>query len=131
ALRRYLEDYREKWGLAVEPEFRGTEKRLAPALEIALFRLVQEALNNVRKHARAHKVKVSLDVEPKVITAVVKDDGHGFDLKQALAANSGDSFGLISMKERVELLGGRMEIKTAPAKGTEVLFRIPVTGQEG
>lgn len=131
ALRRFLEDYREKWGLEVEPVFRGLEKRLAPALEIALFRLIQEALNNVRKHAYAHKVVVALELEPKIITAGVKDDGQGFDLKQALAAGSGDSFGLISMKERVELLSGRMEIKTAPGRGTEVLFRIPVTGQEG
>lgn len=131
ALKRFLEDYRDKWGLEVEPVFRGTEKRLAPALEIALFRLVQEALNNVRKHAHARKVVVTLGLEPKMITAGVKDDGQGFDLKQALAVRSGDSFGLISMKERVELLGGRMEIKTEPGRGTEVLFRIPVTGQEG
>ncbi|MFZ5639953.1 MAG: sensor histidine kinase, partial [Bacillota bacterium] len=131
ALKRFLEDYRDKWGLEVEPVFRGTEKRLAPALEIALFRLVQEALNNVRKHAHARKVVVTLGLEPKMITAGVKDDGQGFDLKQALAVRSGDSFGLISMKERVELLGGRMEIKTEPGRGTKVLFRIPVTGQEG
>lgn len=131
ALKRFLEDYRDKYGLAVEPVFRGTEKRLTPALEIALFRLIQEALNNVRKHAEASKVEITLDIKAKMITATVKDNGRGFDLKQALAANSGDSFGLISMKERVELLGGHLEIKTAPGRGTEVLFRIPVTGREG
>lgn len=131
ALRRYLEDYREKYGLVVETNFKGAEKRMAPALEIALFRLIQEALNNVRKHASARKVEVTLDLKPKMITAGVKDDGRGFDLKQVLAAVGGDSFGLISMKERAELLGGRVDIKSAPGQGTEVIFRIPVAGREG
>jgi len=131
ALKRYLEDYRDKYGLAVEPVFRGIKERPAPALEIALFRLIQEALNNVRKHANARKAEVKLDIKPNLIIAGVKDDGQGFDLRQALAATGGDNFGLISMKERVELLGGHLDIITAPGKGTEVIFRIPVTGQGG
>ena len=131
ALRRYLEDYRDKNGLAVEAVFRGPERRLAPALEIALFRLIQEALNNVRKHAHANKVEVTLEIKPKMIISGVKDDGTGFDLRQAMAANNGDSFGLISMKERAELLGGHLDIKTAPGRGTEVIFKIPVTTEGG
>ncbi len=131
ALKRFLEDYRDKYGLVVETSFRGVEQRFSPALETALFRLIQEALNNVRKHACADRAKVTLDIKPRMIVAVVKDDGRGFDLPQTLAANNGDKFGLISMRERTELLGGRLIIKSVPGKGTEVNFRIPVTGQGG
>ncbi len=129
ALKRYIEDFREKNDIYIELIFHGRETRLEPVLEIALFRLIQEALNNVVKHARASNVKVAVEIKTEWVTAVVEDDGTGFVLERVLNSSLGTKFGLISMKERTDLLGGELYIDTHPGKGTKITFRIPVAYQ--
>ena len=126
ALKRYSEDFREKHDICIEMTFHGRETRLEPVLEIALFRLIQEALNNVVKHARAKTVKVDIDIRHDWVMAVVTDDGVGFVLDKVINGNFGKRFGLISMKERTDLLGGDLHIDTRPGGGTKVIFKLPV-----
>ncbi len=127
ALKRYIEDFRQKYDINIEMSFYGRETRLEPALEVALFRLVQEALNNVLKHSNASNAKVIIEMKPEWVKAIVEDDGTGFDLEQALANQGGTKFGLISMKERISLLEGDIDIDTRPGRGTKILFKVPVT----
>ena len=90
-------------------------------LEAAVYRLVQEALSNVVKHADAHTARVRIEEEDELVRVTVEDDGHGFD---PAALHSG--FGLLGMKERVALLGGEIEIAEADGGGTRVTVTLPV-----
>ncbi|WP_418791046.1 sensor histidine kinase [Phosphitispora sp. TUW77] len=126
ALKRYIEDFREKNDIDIEMNFFGKEARLEPVLEVALFRLIQEALNNIVKHAHASKVKVVVQLKDDLVKAFVEDDGIGFDLDDYLANQTGNNFGLVSMRERIDLLGGEMKIQTKPSRGTKVYFEVPL-----
>ena len=113
------------------------EDALEPAVEVQLLRIIQEALANVRKHAGAGVVRVSLDVEGsqpagRVMQVTVQDDGRGFDL--ALPSAGGEqSFGLGIMRERAEGIGSRLELHSTPGQGTSVIVRVPLPkgGRDG
>jgi nitrate/nitrite-specific signal transduction histidine kinase len=122
ALRGQVDRLRALGGLQVELEISG-DRRLPAAAERDLYRIFQEALHNVVKHASARRVDVSLDFGPQQARLRVADDGKGFD-PQALAAN-GRGFGLLGMRERAEALGGCLEIASQPGHGTEVVVKIP------
>ncbi|MGB9792011.1 MAG: sensor histidine kinase [Thermacetogeniaceae bacterium] len=126
-LRRFLGDFQERYGLPVEFLVFGQERALDEMYCIAVFRIIQEALNNVVKHAQASSVSVKLEFLPKHVTAVVKDDGVGFEPQSLEGEN--EHYGLLNMKERASLLNGELEIKSAPGKGTEVWLMIPVEGE--
>ena len=126
AVKKYIKDFREKYDINIEMTFRGKDIRLDSLLEIALFRLVQEALNNVAKHAHAANVRVAFEIRDHEARVMVEDDGVGFILERVLNNRSGVNFGLISMKERIDLLGGTMNIDTKPGSGTRILFTMPV-----
>ncbi|MBO0994670.1 sensor histidine kinase [Bacillus sp. SD088] len=100
----------------------GEDKRLPSKYEVALFRLIQESLNNALKHAEAKEIKVKLQVCNDQVSAVIKDNGKGFDP----AINKDGSFGLIGMKERVTILDGELKIESAPDKGTMIHIKVPV-----
>jgi signal transduction histidine kinase len=89
-----------------------------------MFRSVQELLNNVRNHAKASKVNITLDIDVDNITATVEDDGQGFKPEnvfvQSDQAGGNKPLGLNTMRERLELLGGRLEIKSQPGQGTRL-----------
>jgi PAS domain S-box-containing protein len=102
--------------------------RFAPEVEIAYFRIVQEALTNVMRHAQAEHVHVELEEEDGHLVLLIHDDGMGFDVTAALeAATHGVSLGLSSMRERAALLGGEIEIDTAPGRGTEIRVAVPLS----
>jgi two-component system NarL family sensor kinase len=90
--------------------------------ESELFRIAQEALTNVRKHARAHGVDIALRRRGDALTLSVRDDGQGFSLR---GARGGDGQGLIGMRERAKLLGGRLQISSKPGQGTRVTASVP------
>jgi two-component system, NarL family, sensor kinase len=90
--------------------------------ESELFRIAQESLTNVRKHARAHGVQIALRRRGNTLTLSVRDDGQGFSTRTARA---GDGQGLIGMRERAKLLGGRLQISSMPGKGTRVTASVP------
>lgn|GEM_PF-2034729 len=100
--------------------------RLPPEVETAVYRIVQEALTNVVRHARATKVQVDVRRGDSTIRAVVRDDGQGFDVPATLARRGDRGLGLIGMRERVEALGGKLSIESRPGKGTEISLTIPV-----
>lgn len=99
--------------------------KLSPEIKTSAFRIAQEAVTNVLRHASARNVWVSLATRPPDLELSVRDDGRGFDL--ALQRRSPPaSFGLSGMEERVRLVGGQFEIRTSPGAGTEVRARFPV-----
>lgn len=100
----------------------GEEKRLPTNYEIAIFRLVQESVQNTLKHANAKNVDVKTEMRKDSFTAVVKDDGKGFDT----TIEKEDSFGIVGMKERVKLLNGEISIHSKIRKGTLVIIQIPL-----
>jgi two-component system sensor histidine kinase DegS len=120
-LRRYIKEYGDKSGIVARFHVVGEERRLPGNYEAVLFRIVQEALTNARRHAQAHSVDVTLTLQQHRVVAVVKDDGDGFDVvateqRQGRTRN----LGLISMRERADLEKGALEIRSQIGKGTEV-----------
>ena len=108
--------------------FDGCEgKAISQEVSTAAFRVAQEAVTNVLRHASARNVWVTLEASASTLELCVRDDGQGFDLP-ARRRSPIASFGLSSMEERVRLVGGHMEIRTAPGKGTELWARFPVKG---
>ena len=102
-------------------------KRVDPSIEIALYRIAQEALSNVAKHAGAGTVALRLLYDDSRLRLVIRDDGKGFDRETATRVKpSGHGFGLISMRERTELLGGTFEVDSAEGKGTTITSTIPL-----
>ena len=126
ALRTFLKDFQARTGIETDFAAFGSERRLDPAFEVAIFRLVQEALTNVYRHAGASRVWVKVETAGgSQIKVGVRDDGSGFDPEQVRAAGGGH-FGLVGMRERTELLGGSMEIISAPGQGTRLNFVFPL-----
>ncbi len=117
----------ERHGLAVRTDVRGQTVRLAPDLELAAFRIVQAALNNVAAHAAARHVDVTVDFAADGLTLAVQDDGRGFTPPDQPAdlVRSGH-FGLMGMRERAMLYGGRLNIVSAPEQGTTITAWLPV-----
>ena len=126
ALRWYLDQQAQRVGLRVEFFADPTLGRIDAAIETACFRVAQEALTNVVRHAGAQMVSVELDRTPEVLHLVVRDDGIGFDV---VKAQQGASLGLLGMRERVALVGGELDCKSAPGRGTEVHAFFPVRFQ--
>ena len=130
ALEKFAKEFAQSNEIELQLTVQGDASHLAPKMETALFRLTQEALNNVRKHARAKHVWVELTFEEqRAATLCVRDDGAGFDLEKSLhAARARGSVGLIQMRERAERAGGRFAIKTTPGKGTQIQVELPMRG---
>jgi len=122
ALERLSESFAEQTGIAVGFESTLPADRLAPEIETALYRIVQECLTNIVKHARAGSVSIVLGRKPGAVTAVVEDDGVGFDP----AKTREEGLGLIGMRERVALVGGRLTIESRPGAGTTFVAEVPV-----
>lgn len=100
--------------------------RLTPDVETHLYRIAQEALNNVAKHAGARNVSLVLDFRDEQAMLIVEDDGRGFDVEQAGDGNS--PLGLIGMRERAQIVGGNLEIESVPGHGTSVFVTVPFKG---
>lgn len=125
ALRGYLLDFEKHFGISVKIELPETGRRLPATQEMALFRIVQEALQNIQKHARASKVVVSGQIDPVVLRLSIADNGRGFDLTEVASRHS-RNLGLISMRERAELIDARLQVTTAPGKGTTISLVVPL-----
>jgi signal transduction histidine kinase len=129
ALERYTADYAQATGVPVRLEAaEGDLGRLPGAVETALYRIVQEALTNVSKHAAARNVRVAVARRAATVEVVVEDDGRGFDAAAVLCRPPAARLGLTGLRERAALLGGEAAITSAPGRGTRVTVRIPLTG---
>jgi signal transduction histidine kinase len=112
-----------------------TERRFRPEVEITLFRIVQEAVSNTARHAKAENFFIMMKVDEDSVTVDIEDDGEGFDLKLLHPHGNHDVFdtrglGMLGMKERVTLLGGTIHLCSAPSQGTQIEIRIPLANTE-
>jgi two-component system, NarL family, sensor histidine kinase UhpB len=121
SLRWYAKRQSETYGVGIEVKVVGLEERLPDQTEVALFRVVQEALTNVAKHAGASSAIVRLRREGDEVELLVKDDGVGFDLEQVPS----DRLGLFGIQERVSLLGGTFNLDSRRGRGTTLMARVP------
>ena len=126
AVRWYADEHLRPLGIKVAFEIGGDEQRATGAAATAIFRIVQEAVNNVARHSGARRARITLEFGPSAVVTVVEDDGTGFDpegLRQP--QESGRGLGLLGMRERAELFGGDVEIESGAGQGTSVRVRIP------
>jgi two-component system, chemotaxis family, CheB/CheR fusion protein len=125
AIRRFVEAWSKTVSVQVDFHSDGLdEHRLSPVVETNLYRIVQEALNNIQKHARASVVSVVLDRRGDDVALVIEDDGRGFDAALDVSLESRE-IGLLGMQERTSLIGGELQIESAPGKGTTIYVRVP------
>jgi signal transduction histidine kinase len=120
----YLKDDSVLAGLEVTINFHGKARRLDPIIETVLFRVAQEALHNVVRHAQVGRARISLDYKPQEITLKIEDSGTGFNPVQSFVPPHG--WGLAGMRERVESVGGQLNIESKPGVGTVVEVAVPV-----
>lgn len=124
AISKYLTNFQETYGIICNFIIEGREIRLLPALEVALFRLVQEGMTNVAKHAHSTKVDITLIYQQDWTIARIRDYGKGFEVSFALIT-PGEHFGLLGMRERVEMFSGHFSIESILGKGTTIELSIP------
>lgn len=122
-LKKYLSTIEEYNGdTTISFTFIGSEQRIPSKFEVALFRMVQEAVQNALKHAEAREIVVKLEISRNHVTVIVKDNGKGFDIRE----KKKDSFGLMGMRERVDLLDGNLTIDSSVGAGTIVMIQVPI-----
>ncbi len=130
ALRKLLTDLTSRAGVELELELQpaGTGDGLPPEIEISIYRIAQEAAGNALKHSGTPRLKVGLVIDSGTAELTVQDEGAGFDPQTASRPSDGMHFGLVGMRERVELLGGRFDVRSVPAVETTVTATIPLNG---
>jgi len=122
-LRKYVEAFKDQTGLDTDLVINGGDRRIAPYLEVMIFRAVQELLGNTARHSQATLVKISLEMGSDVIRVSVDDNGKGFDPEAVL---KGNSLGLKLIRERTEMLRGTFNADSAVGKGSRIAFSIPI-----
>jgi two-component system sensor histidine kinase DegS len=121
-LRKYIDAFKEQTSLEATLTVTGTERRLEPYLEVMIFRAIQELLGNSARHSQAAAVKLHVDMGSEQVRVSVDDNGKGFDPD---TARSGGSLGLKLIQERVEMMGGKFDVDSAPGKGARIVFTVP------
>ncbi len=126
AVRSLVKGLQESDGIAADLNVLGEERRFSPEVELLLFRIVQEALNNIRRHAQASDTRVVIEFAKDKVKLTITDNGRGFSLPGRVddLPRSG-KLGLAGMQERARLLGGTLEVKSAPGKGTILIVEVP------
>ena len=134
AIEAYVAEWQERYGIRVDIQTFGRDNSLPADVAAVLYRLVQEGLTNVLKHASASKVSIVLEKKSEGLALVLEDDGIGFDPENVgrIASGGGrtSGLGLSGMKERVALLGGTIAIESAPGKGSTIFVQIPLEASE-
>ena len=130
-LRWYVEAYSKRTRIGVNFQCSGMQKRMSSSIECVLYRLVQEALNNVLKHAQAKSVILNLERKDAWVHLAITDDGRGFDVRLHFASTLHGHWGLFLMKERVALLGGKLFIDSGAGQGTRLSIKLPMTQRTG
>jgi two-component system sensor histidine kinase DegS len=125
-LRRYVEEFGEGGSLRVNLVVTGRERRIASYKEVTVFRVVQTLLTNARDVSHASGVQFALDLGEDWVHAAVEDDGSGFDMAELTSGPVAEEMGLDTLRERVEMLGGRLQAESSPGRGTRVVFDIPL-----
>jgi two-component system sensor histidine kinase DegS len=124
SLRRHIENFRDELGLEATVDIQALPVNLSQTMEIAIFRIVQEALLNIRKHAQATSIEVRAYTQDDELKVSVADNGRGFQV-DSHGEELSQHLGLISMRDRADLLGGRLQIRNREQQGTEVILTVP------
>ena len=130
ALRQEAERFRRETNTPCRFTVDGSPADLTSSQEAAIYRVVQEALANVRKHAHATEASIELRYQPEAVSLAISDNGKGFDPEQVNNSLALGHMGLAGMKERAEMLGGTLSINSSPRKGTLVVLTIPLTKED-
>ncbi len=124
-LKRFVQTYESKNRLPTHLATLG-ENALSSYIEVAIFRSVQELLNNAARHAHASRVQVTLDLQNDPVIVTVEDDGSGFDVESVLtAARQRGSSGLANLEKRIQMLGGKIQFQSGTGRGTKVRVELP------
>jgi len=128
AIKSLIEEFKKY--TACEVKFKSNLERtdVEPSMQVAVFRIIQESLNNIKKHAHATRVQIKVEYGSKFVSVQIVDDGNGFDTAQIFEekVKAGTSFGLKGMKERIEQLSGEFKCRSQIGVGTETTFKIPI-----
>ena len=132
ALRKYAADFQAKNGIQVDLQVgEAARRRFPPDVETAAYRITQEALANVVRHAAARNVSIVVNFQDPLFTLIVEDDGVGFDTEESSRRAPDQKLGLFGMLERASLVGGRLVIESTPGQGTSVFLEVPVKPKPG
>ncbi|HET6446356.1 MAG TPA: sensor histidine kinase [candidate division Zixibacteria bacterium] len=132
ALNAQVRDFQSRTGVRAELIVDGKRRRIRADLETIIFRIAQEALTNIAKHAEAQSVLVRLSLKPSCLKLSIEDDGHGFNPEEVLYRNGSNrsAWGLLGIQERVALVGGICSIESEPDKGTRIKATVPLITEE-
>lgn len=125
-IRRYVQSYSTRYNIPTALDIDDDLPRLPSTQELAIFRIIQEALQNTRKHSQAKNVRVALRLEGEVILAEIEDDGQGFEM-EAISSSVTRHFGLLNIQERARLIRAEIKIESQPNKGTRISLRLPLS----
>lgn len=130
SIQKLVSDFANDSGIEVDFKTNISEEEIAPVIEIALFRIIQEALSNIRKHAKAKAVNIRIEYTGSNINLLISDNGVGFDTVAPRKAEVESGYGLISMRERSELLSGKFNISSSASTGTRIVVSVPASMEE-
>jgi two-component system sensor histidine kinase UhpB len=127
AIRWYVKDRLQSLDIKTQVQFQGFAHRPPRQIELLLFRVIQEAITNIARHAQARTARIRLEATASAIKVLVEDDGKGFEAQKALGREEADvgAWGLRGMRERLALIGGSLHIDSQPGKGTRISMEIP------
>ena len=125
-LRRYVDSFADSSGVRTHLAVTGKERRLEAHKEVTIFRLIQELLSNAQEYSHASSIQIDLDVGGEFLRVSIEDNGSGFELNELLASPEADRLGLGVMRERVEMLGGRINVDSGLGRGTKVALEMPI-----
>jgi signal transduction histidine kinase len=130
AVQTYVERYAETWPVRATVHVDRLHRRLPAEVELVLYRVMQEALTNIAKHASASAAAVSLSRGRNKVTLTIKDDGVGFELTDRPRLD-GSGLGLFGMRERLALVGGELDVQSTKGEGTVITASVPLAGKRG
>jgi two-component system sensor histidine kinase DegS len=131
ALTNYLKSYGTQSHITAKFSVKGDEKILFPRTKIFLFRIIQEALSNVHKHAKADRVSIQLDIDLERLRVTITDNGVGFDMETVLRdPEKWDHFGIKGILERARLVGGEGRVESKKGQGTKIIVEVPLMKKE-
>jgi len=126
ACRHFCEEFNQRTNLVVAGEITLPARRLPPEVELNVFRIVQEALGNIARHAEASRVELNVGILDEWLELSILDDGSGFSAPAKMPKGKRRGIGLTNMRERAASLGGTCEIRSTPGKGTAITLRVPL-----
>ena len=127
AIRQLIETWSERLNLQFDVRLALNDRRLEPAVETTLYRVLQEAITNIARHAEATRVAVLLDANEKEVSMIVEDNGRGFSANEAISDDKlPKRLGLLGIRERLSLVAGTLEVESAPGRGCTLYIRVPL-----